>query len=215
LLADLLDLAGRHDEAAGIYDDVSAQVDAVSSTLRAEALLSRVQQQARAGDLDAAAALLDRAATLPLDDDVLRTIQAQRAVVRSTSPAAAALRDFFWSPGDRTGRLARLDAALVLEPNNGLGHYLRGRNSIGVADPTEVARSLISALELGLPHPLIRRECARLLTETAFRVGDMAQVADAAAILAEATQPLVTRLYAADWLERIDFRRQRTVANTR
>ncbi len=209
-LANLLDENGELAQAAEIYDDIASESETVSSTLRAEALLSRAAQAGRAGDMGEVARLLDRAAAMPVESGLLRNIQAQRHVARLASPAAAALRGFFWGAGDRATRLALIEAAIVLEPETGFAYYLRGRHTLTTAAPPAVVRSLSRALDLGLPHPLIRRECARLLAEIAYRAGDLAAVERAAAILSESEQPLVMQLAAADWRERLAFHRIRT-----
>jgi hypothetical protein len=206
-LADLLDRAGKPEEAAAIYGAIAAETETVSSTLRAEALLSLADQAARAGNLEQASQILARAAALPVDEAHVRNIEAQRFIASAKSPGATELRAFFWAARDREDRLARLDAAIAREPENGLAHYLRGRHSSDSDPPAAVAGRLGRALDLGLPHPLIQRECARLLAEASFRANDLAGVERAASILMEPEQSQVVQLYGADWLERIHFRR--------
>jgi hypothetical protein len=78
------------------------------------------------------------------------------------------------------------------------------RSSDGYAEATA---ALSRALELGLPHPLIEREAAVLLAETGYRSGDLAAVERAAAVMMRPDQPAVIRLFGADWLERLHWKR--------
>jgi tetratricopeptide (TPR) repeat protein len=211
-LADLLSRAGQPDEAAEIYEQIASEEETVTSTLRAEALLRRIDQAGRGGDFETARALLDRAAALPVQDSLLRNIETRRWVAATTWPSGDKLREFFWSGAADT--LALIDiaqAAIDAEPDSGLAHYLKGRHQIGSSELESAAAALSQALELGLPHPLLRREAARLLAETAFRTGDLAAVEAAAQILQEPGQPTVMQLYGADWLERVHFRNTGTL----
>jgi hypothetical protein len=158
--------------------------------------------------------LLDRAAALPVGDDLARNIVAQKWLAASTWPAAPALRSFFWARESIGGTdpmvsLGRIGQALAAEPDSGMAHYLLGRNLRGRGASIETTRLLSRALELGLPHPLLVRECARILAEEAYRAGDFETVERAAAVLTEEGQPDVIRLTGDDWLERVAWKRTR------
>ena len=207
-LADLLSRSGEPDKAAAIYDAIAAEENTVSSSLRAQALLRRIDQAARDGDFETANVLLDRAAKLPVNDSLLRNIETRRSVAKTTWPAAAELRSFFW--GDATDALALIEiaeAAIAAEPDSGLAHYLRGRHLISEAQHLQAVVELSVALDFGLPHPLLVRECARLLAEIGYRTEAYDQVERAAQILQKPGQPRVIQLYGADWIERLEFRR--------
>jgi hypothetical protein len=212
-LADLLERAGRAAEAATIFEALAADTRSVTSTVRAEAMVGLARIAARAGDWARVQAILEQAARLPVDDDLLRHLRVQRIVAGHTGPAGPALRAYFWPPGDPNdpidpmAQLGRAAAAVAAEPALGLGHYLVGRNLSGRAARLEATQALERALALGLPDPLLVRECASLLAATAYMAADLPAVERAAAILIAPEQPMVTRLYGYDWLERVQWKR--------
>jgi hypothetical protein len=207
-LALLLRRSGA-DEAARSLLSALADDPALSSTVRGEALVE-LAAAAVDGDRPAAAALLDRAAALPLDDDARRQVEARRFALAHAGPAGPALRDYFFAHPRLTGpdpvvlavRAARATAA---EPTLGLGYYLLGFVGQDRGAPADAAHALRTALALGLPHPLLTRACAGQLAAAAFLAGDHDGVRAAAAVLGAADQPEVVRLEARDWLERLEF----------
>jgi len=213
-LADLYERAGRGEEAAAIYRRLaSGGGDAITSTTRVQALLGLARLAARAGDWSRAIAELDRASPQPVEDDLLRQVRAQRMSAGHAGPAGPHLRAYFWPPGDPNApidpmaQLGRAAAAVAAEPTLGMGHYLVGRNLSGRGAPAEAAAALARALELGLPDPLLARECAEHLASSAYLAGDLAAVERAAGVLTAEGQPAVTRLYGYDWLERVAWKR--------
>jgi tetratricopeptide (TPR) repeat protein len=212
-LAELYERANRGEEAAAIYRRLAAGGESYTSSVKAEAMLGLAGLAARAGRWSEAIAELDRAAALPVEDDLLRQARAQRMAAGHQGPAGPHLRAYFWPPGDPNApidpmaQLGRAAAAVAAEPALGMGHYLVGRNLSGRGAPVEAAASLARALELGLPDPLLTRECAEQLAASAYVAGDLAMVERAAAVLTAAEQPTVTRLYGYDWLERVAWKR--------
>ncbi|WP_428264558.1 tetratricopeptide repeat protein [Haliangium sp.] len=211
-LARYLVAAGDGRAGAEVYRALADDADNISSTLRAEALLSLADSAARAGDWAEVVALLDRAGALPIDEDLMRNVVAQRHAATHTGPAGPALRAYFWGHDLRLGAdpmvlLGRAGMAVWAEPDAGLGHYLVGRNLRARGAPEESAAALERSLALGLPHPLIEREAARLLAEAAYLAGLEATVERAAALLDRPGQPEVTRLLGRDWRERLRWRR--------
>jgi hypothetical protein len=210
-LARYLVAGGQSAQAASVYRELAEDHENISSTLRAEALLGLAAISARAGDLTEVTRLIDRTLDLPIDEDLLRNAVAQRHAATHAGPAGPALRAYFWGGDPRLGvdpRVLLGHAALAVwaEPGLGLAHYLLGRNltHLGISD--EATAALARSLDLGL-HPLVAREAARELAAAAFLAGEWAAVEQAAAILTAPGQPDVTRLYGADWRERVHWKR--------
>jgi tetratricopeptide (TPR) repeat protein len=202
---------GQSAQAADVYRELAADHEHISSTLRAEALLGLAAIAARAGDLAEVVRLLDRTLELPIDEDQLRNAVAQRHAATHAGPAGPALRAYFWGGDVRLGvdplvLLGQAALAVWAEPGLGLGHYLLGRNltNLGISD--EAAASLARSLDLGL-HPLVAREAARELAAAAFLASEWPLVEQAAVILTAPAQPEVTRLFGADWRERVQWKR--------
>ncbi|HUS65447.1 MAG TPA: tetratricopeptide repeat protein, partial [Kofleriaceae bacterium] len=211
-LAELLVRGERPAEAISIYRALADDAEAVSTSLRADAHVALAGLAMRAGDKAGVKRALDDAAALQVDDEQARQIAAQRFAAAHAGPAGDALRAYFWPPDatigvDPLAQLGRAAAAVAAEPSLGLGHYLVGRNLSDRGAFAESARALAHALELGLPSPLLSRECASLLAAEAYRAGDLAAVERAAAILTAADQPVVTQLYGYDFLERVHWKR--------
>jgi hypothetical protein len=213
-LADLYERASRGEEAAAIYRRLaSGKGDAITSSTRVQALLGLARLAARRGDWPAVMAALDRASGEPVEDDLLRQVRAQRMAAGHGGPAGPHLRAYFWPPGDPNdpidpmAELGRAAAAALAEPSLGMGHYLVGRQLSGHGSPAEAAKALARALDLGLPDPLLARECAEHLAASAYLAGDLAMVERAAGVLTADGQPAVTRLYGYDWLERVTWKR--------
>lgn len=210
-LARYLVAGGQSAQAAAVYRELADDHEHISSTLRAQALLGLAGIAARAGDFAEVVRLLDRALELPIDEDLLRNAVAQRHAATHDGPAGAALRAYFWG-GDVRGSvdplalLGHAALAVFAEPGLGLAHYLLGRNLVHHGIPGEAAAALARAIELGL-HPLVAREAARELAAAAYLARDFTLVERAAAILSAPAQPEVTRLYGADWRERVHWKR--------
>lgn len=210
-LARYLVAGGQSALAAELHRELVADEEHISSTLRAEALLALAGIAARAGDWTEVVRLLDLAIELPIDEDLLRNAVAQRHAAIHAGPAGPALRAYFWGEDVRLGidplvLMGHAALAVWAEPTLGMGHYLLGRNLAGRGVPGEAAAALARALDLGL-HPLVAREAARELAGAAFLAGEQALVERAAAILTAPAQPEVTRLYGADWRERLHWKR--------
>ena len=211
-LAELLFRRDELDESAAIYRAIADDAAGMSTTIRAEALLSLARLAASVDDSPAVAVNLERAAQLQIDDDQARQVAAQLIASNHTGPAGPALRAYFWpadpnAPVDQVVQLGRAATAAIAEPDLALGHYLVGRNLRGRGASAESARALRRAMDLGLEHPLLVRECAELLAAEAYASGDLKSVERAAAILTADDQPDVTRLFGFDWLERVQWKR--------
>jgi len=131
---------------------------------------------------------------------------------RNPPSAGPALRAYFWRVDRITGYdavvlAARAAEALAAEPDLGMGYYLLGRSVRSRGAPEDASSLLGAALDRGLPHPLLTRECARQLAEAAYLAGDADAVLRAANILTAPEQPLSTRLYGRDWIERLHWKR--------
>ncbi|MEM9491363.1 MAG: hypothetical protein AAGC55_19615, partial [Myxococcota bacterium] len=214
-LAGILVSAGLSEEAAEIYRTIAGNREEMSSTIRARALGQLVQLAARAGDLDRVSELLEQSSALPLPDGPKRVALTQLFAARHRGPAGAPLRAYFWAHDPRvdTDRLVLVGRAaqvIAAEPDLGLGYYLLGRLINGRGAPDEAARLLARALDLGLSNEFLRREAARLLAESSYMASAEDLTRRAAAILMEPEQPAVTRLYGADWLERLRWKRARS-----
>jgi len=211
-LAELLFRDHSLDESAAIYRALSEDTTGMSTTVRAESLLSLAKLAASMDDRAAVAAHLERASQLPIDDDQARQVVARRIANQHTGPGGPALRAYFWPPDpnaplEAVVQLGRAATAVIAEPDLALGHYLVGRNLAARGAPSESARALRRAMDIGLEHPLLVRECAELLAAEAYASGDLESVERAAAILIADHQPDVTRLFGFDWLERVQWKR--------
>jgi hypothetical protein len=166
----------------------------------------------RAGDHRRADALLRQAEALPLPEDLRRITVAYRLALDHRGPGGEPLRRYFFgdSPrelADMVLYVARAAAIVVAEPSFAMGHYLVGRNLHGRGANRETTAALLRAHELGLPHPLLVRENARMLAEAGYLAGDDHAVAIAIDVLSSPDQPEVYRLLANDWHERLTWRR--------
>jgi hypothetical protein len=211
-LAELLFRRDELNESASIYRALADDAAGTSTTIRAEALLALARLAASVDDSAAVTANLEKAAQLPVDDDQARQVAARLIASNHTGPAGTALRAYFWpadpnAPVDHVVQLGRAATAVIAEPDLALAHYLVGRNLSGRGAPAESARALRRALDLGLEHPLLVRECAERLAAEAYASGDLESVERAAAILTADDQPDVTRLLGFDWLERVQWKR--------
>jgi hypothetical protein len=211
-LAELLFRDGDLGEAGSIYRSIADDADRMSSTVRVHALLALAAIAAERDDRNAVVAALEEAALLPVADDQARQVAVQRFAATHAGPAGSPLRAYLWPPDpdapvDPVVQLGRAAAAAMAEPELALGHYLVGRVQSGRGAPAETARALRRALDLGLGHPLLVRECAELLAAEAYEAGDLESVERAAAILTADQQPDVTRFLGYDWLERVQWKR--------
>jgi len=220
-LADLYQRAKRPDDARPILEAIASDSDGVTSTLRARAMRELAILDVRAGDSTAARRRLDEASVLPLPDDEARNVVAMRWVLGADDPGAMALRKYFFTAQDLPAHqvpvvvIGWIGQALAVDPDNALAHYLLGRNLHGRGAPDSVTLALERALDLGLPDPLLTRECARLLASAAYLAGRERAAARAAGLLLRNGEPTVLRLYGLDWLERLHWRRTGEIVSPR
>ncbi|HTJ47097.1 MAG TPA: hypothetical protein VL463_33580 [Kofleriaceae bacterium] len=173
----------------------------VTAPLRAEALQDLGEDAGTHGDFAGADALFTQALALPIDGGARRQLEAMRFALRHEGPSAPLLRAYFFAPGDH---LVTATLVTSIEPQLGLGWYLRGLQEIGKDDHASAAADLSRALSLGLPSPRFVSNAARKLATSAWRAGDHAKVAQAADVLA-GTGNEIERLLAEDWRERIEW----------
>jgi hypothetical protein len=210
-LAGLLDRAGQTDQATRIWTAIAGNAEQISSTLRVQAMLELTGPAFHRGDRAAVRDLLERAAELPLPEDLARNVAARRFALGHRGPAGDTLRRYFWGATDNErpdviAYASRAAAMVIAEPELALGHYLFGRNMLDHGIPKEAAAELTRALDLGLPDPLLTRECARMLARAAYLAGDRAGVERAVGLLTAPEQPEAVRLRGAEWLERARWR---------
>jgi tetratricopeptide (TPR) repeat protein len=203
-----LERADRVDEAVAIYRGL-ADDGAVSAALRARAALRLVDALLGAGDTTGAAAAVEAALALPIDEPARRNLLVRRRALGERA-GAAELRRYFTErgPSGEPDALLQLEHAHELIealPPHGLGHYLAGRILFGRAAWDDAARELGEAARLGLEDPLVARENDRLLVAAAFLARQLETSRRAATRLSAPEQPLGVRLEAADWLERLRF----------
>ncbi|MCB9564400.1 MAG: hypothetical protein H6708_28795 [Kofleriaceae bacterium] len=219
-------------EAVAIYQAIAGDAEHMTSSLRAEAVSAMATLAVRRGDRAGAEALVAEGAAMPLADDQGRQLDAELLALRHAGPAGGALRAYFFGTrlddgGDdaataaaaddddddaATGAASSFDApmawtdlAIALEPELGLGYYLRGLQRGLRGDHAGAADDLATALGRGLPSARFARNAARKLAVSAWRAGDLARVEQAAARLAADDMTEMDHLLAADWRARLAF----------
>lgn len=202
--------AGQTIPALASLQDIVNRSETVSSHIRSDALLIMVRESVRNGNTEKADQLLELAQSLPLDDGKARLINVSRLILNHQGPALPALLSYLWGHHSSISTepslyLARAARALHLEPDLPLAHYLLARQLFRKGDPAATSQALMNAVELGLPR-LIEREAARMLAASAYQANNRDYLDKAIAILGDAKQPEVVRLYAADWMERLEWK---------
>lgn len=168
--------------------------------LAARALQALVGLDARAGDLAAVRAHLDRALAFSLDDETRRTFEAMDLAMRADGLRGSFLRRYFFATGDDLGW--SLLAAMF--GGDGLGWYLVGLQA-HIRDWHGLATfALTAAFDRGLPSSRFVRNAARRLAISAWRAGDRAALDVATSALAQSAYE-TDRALAADWRERVAF----------
>ena len=211
VLAARLDRAGRIDEAEKVLQALAGDEE-LGTPLRARAALELVDLRMRRGDLDGARRALDVAASLPVDENVARNLDIRRLAL-ADAPGAAALRDYLLTAhaADAETPDALLERARRVAEATEIGRYLLGRVLWLRGNYPAAAKVLAEAAGAGPTLPLVRREIDRLLLTAAYLAGDLAQVEAAARRLSGDDQPPALRLWAKDWLERVQFHRTGTL----
>jgi hypothetical protein len=192
-------------EAIGRWENVARDVEHVTSSLRADAIERLARQKAAAGDWAATKALIAEAVALPVDPNQHRQLQALAFALDYQGAAGPALRGYFF-PGP-----SKIDAptwalmAVLAEPTLGFAHYLLAFQRYAAGLHVEAARAFQRAIALGLPGQEFVRAAARRLAIASYKVGDIAGTSVAITVLSGAEMPLVDRLLAKDWDERLTF----------
>ncbi|HET7505525.1 MAG TPA: hypothetical protein VFK02_31110 [Kofleriaceae bacterium] len=210
-LADLLRAgdAREHKEAVAIWLSLAGDAARVTSSLRVE-VLERLAREAAVRDERAAVeAWIAMAASLPVEGNERRQIEAERLALAHRGPAATPLYAYFFLTGPLdTATLAQLAASA--EPELGIAHYLLGLQRLGQSNWAEAATELSRGLVLGLPGTLFVRNAARRLAVAAYRAHDRASLDRAIAVLGGDDMPTPDRLLAKDWQERLAFDAKRS-----
>jgi tetratricopeptide (TPR) repeat protein len=206
-LARLLIRGKDRDRALEVLEALVAD-PGLSSSLRINAAVDMVKIHVQRNDVAAAIDLLEEVSDEEVSDDLKRNMQAQLMVLSSDDPAHVELRAYFWGDDDdevfnRTAMMGAVARALIADSDNAFAHYLLGRNLSDASVAMMATEHLEKALQLGLPLPLLQRECARLLAQVSFRAGAYDVTERAARILIKEDQGSVLRLYGLDWLERV------------
>jgi tetratricopeptide (TPR) repeat protein len=223
-----LDLAEAHFTAGG-FDQALAELGAVerdpgiTEPLRARAANIAANVHYHRGDFAQATEAAQRALTLASEDGEQRTAMARLRALRDDESRRSLGRVLF---GDSPTR--GVDAGLLMYlvsrfadrfPEEALGPYLLGRQLAG-RDPALALPALEAACPLagGAPRPqplppLFAAECHRLTGEAAFRAGDLARSRLALTRLQQDATTEADRLRAGDFLERLDWERQRQPAS--
>ncbi len=216
-LAALLVRHRNYSEADEIYAEIAADSENVSSELRARSILRRAEIFAATERWPQALKLINEAAQMPVGTATKRLAVVQQFIGnRGKGDRRFPLHRYFWGtrPGlgkDPVTLVSRAAEAIALDPQSGLAFYLIGFNLQNRRAVDDATQFLSRALDLGLPHPLIRREAARLLAKTAYMAGNDIAVRRAARILVEPEQPQPIRLAGADWIERLEWKRTGTL----
>jgi hypothetical protein len=188
-------------EAIAIWTKLAAD-PSLTSSLRAEALtrLARFQH-------DRTTELIEKAAALPVDPGMRRTLDAMTFALKHEGPAGPALREYFFGSPEVLDDLGWAYLAVLAEPDLGIAHYLLGLNlALGEKpDYRHAAEELDAALTHGLPSVDFVRNAARKLAVAAYRAGDTARVRDAIAALRGKDMVETDRLLAEDWERRLRF----------
>ncbi|HSN28860.1 MAG TPA: hypothetical protein VLT45_21380 [Kofleriaceae bacterium] len=182
-----------------------AEDDDLTPSLRAEAMTRLAHAQ---NDN----ALIERAATLPVDPNMRRQLDAEVFALHHEGPAGKALRGYFFIAGQVLDGRGWAQLAVLAEPSLGFAHYLLGLQlQLPFGEKAAWARSadeLDQAVSLGLPGVDFARNGARKLAVAAYRSGDVAKVRHAIAVLRGDDMSIVDHLLADDWEARLRFDEQ-------
>jgi hypothetical protein len=186
-------------EARTLYDRFASGESGV--ILAAEALTELITLDAKARDLVAVRARIDRALELKLDDETRRTFEAMDEALRAEGFRGYFLREYFFGTSDDLA-VSFLAAATS---DDGLGWYLLGLNCHVKQLHGLAAAFWPIALERGLPSPRFVRNASRRLAVSAWRSDNRAALDVATAALDRSAYE-TDRALAADWRERANFR---------
>ena len=197
-LGDLLSI-DQVSEARAIWTAL-ADDEHITSTLRAEALEHMAN---RADDDTSRLALIERAQNLPLNLDERRQLDAKAFVLHHEGPATAPLHEYFFGKSDDAVKTAT--AAMIAEPDLGLGHYLLGLQETNLGEWTLAAGELDVALTKGLPGVSFKRFAARRLAVAAYRARRPERLQHAIDVMRGDDMNEIDRLLADDWEQRMLF----------
>jgi hypothetical protein len=205
-LADLLigGTAVEHAEASAIWTRLARDTENVTSTLRVELLERLARDAAARGDRAAVEARISEAATLSIDANERRQLDAERFALAHRGPAAMPLYAYFFLPGTLDA-VTLAQWAVIAEPELGFAHYLLGLQRQNLGLWAGAADALDRAIALGLPGPAFVRNAARRLAIAGYRTHDLARVRLAIARLSGPGMTTPDRLLAQDWQTRLDL----------
>jgi hypothetical protein len=147
----------------------------------------------------------------PQPEGDARQLEVKLLALSAGEPARSLLRDYL--VGEPFGGLdARLGVHLIRElalaREDGLAAYLEARQLRGSQRYDVVSSLLRQAQQRGLPSERMRREALRMQVQAAFITGALSEAEALAAQLAQREGgSAADRLVAADWIERVAFRR--------
>jgi hypothetical protein len=214
--ARMLAAAGRTGEAASAARGL-LEAPGLGTRLRDDLLELAADLEWRAGAADAARAtyeaLLERSAEAPE-----RRLLAVKIHGTSDPEAAPFLVRYLFDAAMRPGATADealgvVEAYAAARPDDPVAHYLLGRVLFGADRFAEAEAPLWYALEHGLAPDEVRFEAIRLLIVVGWRAGDPDQVEIDATVLG-LRGGAAERAEAAEWLERVAWKRGRDPAAT-
>jgi len=198
----LLRTLNRPSEAAEVLEHADGLV-AGRPALEAQVALARADLAWDAGDLQAAGASLQQAASLRPGRDLEREAEVKR-VALADARLRPMLHAFFDASSDEL-RLWVLERARESAPEDGVVNYLLGRRLLAVGLPAEAADALGRALSATLPEQ-VNREAWRLLVSAHYRDGDCAAVRSDLGRMPDLSEPL--RAEVTEWQARCTFEEQ-------
>ncbi len=170
--ATLLRRMDRPSEASDALDRADSLVSG-RPALEAQVAIARADLAWSTGDLQAAGAALQQAASLRPGRDLEREAEVKRAAL-ADERVRPALHAFFDASTDEL-RLWSLERARQLAPEDGVVNYVLGRRLLALGIAGEAAEALGRALSTTLPEQ-VNREAWRLLVSAHYRAGDCAAV---------------------------------------
>jgi len=197
--ATLLRRLDRPSEASDALDRAEALVSG-RPALEAQVALARADLAWTGGDLQAAGAALEQAASLHPGRDLEREAEVKRAAL-ADARVRPALHAFFDAGSDEL-RLWALERARQLAPEDGVVNYLLGRRLLSLGIPAEAAEALGRAVSGSLPEQ-VTREAWRLLVSAHYRAGDCAAVRSDLGRMPDLSEPV--RSEVTEWQARCVF----------
>ncbi|MFH2009932.1 MAG: hypothetical protein ABI333_25275 [bacterium] len=177
---------------------------ATTPPLRARALWLLGNQAWRADRPGRAAELFREAATFAIPESTQRDIVV-RGMALADPRLGQSLRPLLAPKDDEPPHPEAWKRLARDHPRLGLAHYLFGSYRLLQDEFDGAARSLERALELGLPDVRFRREALRRLGRAYLRAFRLQRARVTFSHLTSPAESQAVRLWAQDWIERVDF----------